>query len=187
MGKARDVAVIIASLRRESFTRKLAMAMMRIAPPSIALDIVEIRDLPMYDQDLETDVPAKEWVSFRERIKRCDAILFATPEYNRSVPGCLKNAVDVGSRPGGHGVFAGKPGAIVSVTPFGLGAFGANHHLRQALVYVDVLTMAQPEAYVSQAADLVDENFGITKESSREFLKKFLEAFAAWIELTRKR
>ena len=185
MGKARDVAVIIGSLRRESLTRKVAMAMMRLAPPSIALDIVEIRDLPMYDQDLETDVPPKEWVSFRERIKRCDAILFATPEYNRSVPGCLKNAVDVGSRPGGHGVFAGKPGAIVSVTPFGLGAFGANHHLRQALVYVDVLTMAQPEAYVSQAKELVDDNFVITKDSSRQFFDMFLGAFAAWIERTR--
>jgi chromate reductase, NAD(P)H dehydrogenase (quinone) len=182
-----DVAVLVGSLRKESLTRKVAMAMKGLAPPSLALEIVEIRELPMYDQDLETETPPRAWVDFRDRIKRADALLFATPEYNRSVPGCLKNAVDVGSRPPGNTVFNGKPGAIVSVTPFGLGAFGANHHLRQALVYVNVLTMAQPEAYIPQAGDLVDENFRITKDASREFFTKFLNAFAAWIELTRKK
>ena len=187
MVQPRDVAVIVGSLRRESLTRKVAMALKGIAPASLALDIVEIRDLPMYDQDLETDTPPREWVTFRERIKRCDALLFVTPEYNRSVPGCLKNAVDVGSRPSGKGVFSDKPGAVVSVTPYGLGAFGANHHLRQALVYVNVLTMAQPEAYVSQAGDLVDADFRITRDASREFLTTFLKAFAEWIERTRKR
>jgi chromate reductase, NAD(P)H dehydrogenase (quinone) len=182
-----DVAVLVGSLRKESLTRKVAMAMKGLAPPSLALEIVEIRELPMYDQDLETETPPRAWVDFRDRIKRADALLFATPEYNRSVPGCLKNAVDVGSRPPGNTVFNGKPGAIVSVTPYGLGAFGANHHLRQALVYVNVLTMAQPEAYIPQAGDLVDENFRITKDASREFFTKFLNAFAAWIELTRKK
>lgn len=182
-----DVAVLVGSLRKESVTRKVAMALKGLAPPSLALEIVEIRDLPMYDQDLETGTPPRAWVEFRERIRRADALLFATPEYNRSIPGCLKNAVDVGSRPPGNTVFNGKPGAVVSVTPYGLGAFGANHHLRQALVYVNVLTMAQPEAYISQASELVDENFRITKDSSRQFLTTFLDAFAAWIELTRKR
>lgn len=186
MEKARDVAVLVGSLRKESLTRKVALAMKKMAPPSLALEIVEIRDLQMYNADLETETPPREWVAFRERIKRCDAVLFATPEYNRSVPGCLKNAVDVGSRPAGQGVFDGKPGAIVSVTPYGLGAFGANHHLRQALVYVNVLTMAQPEAYVSQAGELVDAEFNLTKESSRKFFGSFLAAFAAWIEVTRK-
>src|SRR5450432_2079610 len=187
MEKARDVAMLVGSLRKESFTRKLAMAMTRIAPTSLKLDLVEIRDLQMYDEDLETERPPREWVTFRERIKVCDAVLFATPEYNRSVPGCLKNAVDVGSRPGGHGVFGGKPGAIVSVTPYGLGAFGANHHLRQALVYVNVPTMAQPEAYVSQAGELTDADFNFTKDETRDFLTTFLKAFAEWIETTRKR
>jgi chromate reductase len=184
MEKARDVAVLVGSLRKESLTRKVVMAMKKIAPASLSLDIVEIRDLQMYDQDLETDAPPKAWVTFRERIMRADAVLFATPEYNRSVPGCLKNAVDVGSRPSGHGVFGGKPGAIVSVTPYGLGAFGANHHLRQALVYVNVPTMAQPEAYVSQAGELTDADFNFTKSSSKEFFATFLTAFAAWIEAT---
>lgn len=182
MERVRDVAVLVGSLRKESVTRKVALAMKGLAPPSLALDIVEIRDLPMYDEDLETETPPREWVNFRERIRRADALLFATPEYNRSVPGCLKNSVDVGSRPGGHGVFSGKPGAIVSVTPYGLGAFGANHHLRQALVYVNVLTMAQPEAYVSQAGDLVDADNHITRESSKMFLVSFLNAFAAWVD-----
>jgi chromate reductase, NAD(P)H dehydrogenase (quinone) len=183
--RAMDVAVLVGSLRKESLTRKIALAMKGMAPPPLALDIVEIRDLQMYDQDLETGTPPREWVVFRDRIRRADALLFATPEYNRSIPGCLKNAVDVGSRPSGKSVFNGKPGAVVSVTPYGLGAFGANHHLRQALVYVNVLTMAQPEAYISQARELVDENFRITKEASREFFTKFLSAFAAWIDQTR--
>lgn len=184
MGKARDVVVLVGSLRKESLTRKIAMAIKEIAPPSLALEIVEIRDLHMYNEDLETDSPPREWVAFRERIKRCDAVLFATPEYNRSVPACLKNAVDVGSRPGGRGVFDGKPGAVVSVTPYKLGAFGANHHLRQALVYVNVLTMGQPEAYVSLARDLVDANGSFVREESRKFFGDFLDAFAKWIETT---
>ncbi len=183
MGKARDVVVLVGSLRKESLTRKIAMAMKKVAPASLSLEIVEIRDLQMYDSDLETDSPPKEWTTFRERVTRSDAILFATPEYNRSVPGCLKNAVDVGSRPSGHGVFAGKPGAIVSVTPYKLGAFGANHHLRQALVYVDVLTMAQPEAYISLAGELVDAELDFVKEDSEKFFADFLAAFAKWIEL----
>ncbi len=187
MEKARDVAVLVGSLRKESLTRKVALAMKKIAPATLALDILEIRDLQMYDQDLETDSPPKEWVTFRERIKRADALLFATPEYNRSVPGCLKNAVDVGSRPGGHGVFSGKPGAIVSVTPYGLGGFGANHHLRQALVYVNVLAMAQPEAYVSQAGELLDAELNFTKDASKTFFANFLKAFSEWIEATAKR
>jgi chromate reductase len=187
VNRAVDVAVLVGSLRKESVTRKIALALKGMAPSPLVLDIVEIRDLQMYDQDLETETPPREWVVFRDRIRRADALLFATPEYNRSIPGCLKNAVDVGSRPPGNTVFNGKPGAVVSVTPYGLGAFGANHHLRQALVYVNVLTMAQPEAYISQAGELVDANFRITKEATRDFLATFLSAFASWIELTRKK
>ncbi|MEP7067344.1 MAG: NAD(P)H-dependent oxidoreductase [Gemmatimonadota bacterium] len=185
MAGVRDVAVLVGSLRKESVTRKIVLAMKGIAPPSLALDIIEIGNLAMYNQDLETEMPPREWVDFRNRISRADALLFATPEYNRSIPGCLKNAVDVGSRPPGNSVFNGKPGAIVSVTPYGLGAFGANHHLRQALVYVNVLAMAQPEAYVSQAGELVDADYRITKEESKRFFMNFLTAFAAWIEKTR--
>ena len=141
----------------------------------------------MYDQDLETETPPREWVEFRERIRRADALLFATPEYNDRFQGAsrMRWTSDPGRR--GRVCSTQSPAPIVSVTPYGLGAFGANHHLRQALVYVNVLTMAQPEAYMSQAGELVDAEFRITKDESRQFFTTFLNAFAAWIELTRKK
>ena len=146
VNRAVDVAVLVGSLRKESLTRKIALAMKAMAPPSLALEIVEIRDLQMYDQDLVTEMPPREWVVFRERIRRAGALLFATPEYNRSIPGCLKNAVDVGSRLPGNSVFNAKHGAGVSVTQYGLGTLRANHHLRQAFLFVFFLKMTQPKA-----------------------------------------
>jgi chromate reductase, NAD(P)H dehydrogenase (quinone) len=186
MAVVRDVAVLVGSLRKESFTRKLVNAMERIAPPSLALEIVELRDLPLYDQDLETGAPPAAWSAFRARIRRADAVLFATPEYNRSVPGCLKNAIDVGSRPSGSSAWNAKPAAVVSVSPGALGAFGANHHLRQSLVFLNMPALQQPEAYVGAVADLVDTEGNITKEATRTFLERFLGTFAQWIETTRK-
>ncbi len=183
MPSPRDVAVLVGSLRKESFTRKIALALAELAPPALRLSIVEIRDLPLYDQDLDAAPPAP-WTAFRERIRAADAVLFATPEYNRSVPGVLKNAVDVGSRPYGKSAWAGKPAAIVSVTPGALGAFGANHHLRQSLVFLDMPAMPQPEAYVAGVANLLDAGGKLANEGTRDFLRKFLEAFAAWIERT---
>ena len=121
---------------------------------------------------------------FRDRIRRADAVLFVTPEYNRSVPGVLKNAIDVGSRPYGKSAWQGKPGAVISVSPSAIGGFGANHHLRQSLVFLDVMPMQQPEAYVGNAATLFDEKGKLKNESTREFLKGFIDAFAAWIERT---
>src|SRR3569832_1368221 len=163
MAETRDVAVLEGSLRKGSITRKDAEALGELATETLKLRFMEIGDLPLYDQDAEDAGAPAQWVRFRDEVRGADAVLFATPEYNRSVPGCLKNAVDVGSRPSGNNVFNGKPGAVVSVTPYGLGAFGANHHLRQALVYVNVLAMAQPEAYVSRASELVDADYNITK------------------------
>jgi chromate reductase len=148
----RDVAVIVGSLRKGSLNRLAARALATLAPAGLALEEVEIRALPLYDQDLETDAPPAAWTAFRDRVRRCDAVLFVTPEYNRSVPGALKNALDVGSRPYGRSAWAGKPAAIVSVSPGALGAFGANHHLRQSLVFLDMPAMQQPEAYVGGAA-----------------------------------
>jgi chromate reductase len=115
-------------------------------------------------------------------VRAADALLFVTPEYNRSVPGFLKNAIDVGSRPYGKSVWTGKPGAIVSVSPGALGAFGANHHLRQSLVFLDVPAMQQPEAYIGGAAAMFDEAGTLTNETTKAFLTKFMTAFAAWIE-----
>jgi chromate reductase len=181
MSERRDVAVLVGSLRRESLTRKVARQLMALAPESLALEIVEIRDLPLYDQDLEERPPAP-WVAFRQRVARADAVLFATPEYNRSVPGALKNAIDVGSRPYGKSAWAGKPGAVISVSPGAIGGFGANHHLRQSLVFLDVPAMQMPEAYIGRAAELLDEAGALKDERTREFLRKFMQSYAAWVE-----
>ncbi len=177
----RDVAVIVGSLRKESFNRKTANALADLAPAALKLQIVEIRDLALYDEDIEVQAPAS-WIAFRERIRRADALLFVTPEYNRGIPGGLKNAIDVGSRPYGKSAWAGKPGAVVSVSPGAIGAFGANHHLRQSLVFLDVPVLQQPEAYIGGANKLFDAEGKLVSDATRDFLKKFLDAFAAWIE-----
>jgi chromate reductase len=175
-----DVAVFVGSLRKEAFSRKVAKALVALAPPSVRLSIVEIGQLPLYNQDDESKPPAA-WVAFRERVRAADAVLFVTPEYNRSVPAALKNALDVGSRPYGHSAWEGKPGAVVSVSPGALGGFGANHHLRQSLVFLNVPAMPQPEAYIGGAADLFDAGGALVKEDSRELLRKFMLAFESWV------
>jgi chromate reductase len=184
MAVERDVAVLVGSLRKESYTRKIALAIAGLAPPTLRLEIVEIRDLPLYDQDLDAH-PPPAWTAFRKRLAAADAILFATPEYNRSIPGVLKNAVDVGSRPYGAGALNGKPAAVVSVSPGVLGAFGANHHLRQSLVFLGMPTMPQPEAYLGNAASLLDAQGHLANDTTRDFLRRFVEAFASWIEKNR--
>jgi len=178
---ARNVAVIVGSLRKESFSRKIALALAPLAAPALNLQIVEIGGLPFYNEDVEAAAPAA-WTQFREAVKAGDAVLFVTPEYNRSVPGVLKNAIDVGSRPYGHSCWSGKPAAIVSNSPGAIGGFGANHHLRQSLVFLDMPAMQQPEAYLSGANKLLDADGKIAVDATREFLAKFLQTFAAWIE-----
>jgi chromate reductase len=187
MSTQRTVAVVVGSLRKDSFTRKVALALAALAPPSLKLEIVEIGDLPPYNQDDEGAHIPPAWGKFRQQVKAADAVLFATPEYNRSVPGVLKNAIDVGSRPYGQSVWDGKPGAVISVSPGAIGAFGANHHLRQSLVFLNVPTMQQPEAYVGGAATLFDTDGKIANDATRDFLQKFMQAFAAWIETNLKR
>jgi chromate reductase len=181
---ARDVAVLVGSLRKGSYNRMMAHALAAVAPPSLALEIVEIRDLPLYDADLDVAPPPEPWSRFRERIRRADAVLFVTPEYNRSVPGGLKNAIDVGSRPYGKSAFEKKPAAVVSVSPGAIGGFGANHHLRQMLVFLDMPALQMPEAYIGGAANLFDAEGKLTNESTRGFATRIMAAFAAWIEQT---
>jgi chromate reductase len=181
MNNTHNVAVLVGSLRKESFSRKMAKAMIALAPPSLKMEIVEIGNLALYNQDEDTNPPAP-WAAFRQRIKQADALLFVTPEYNRSVPGVLKNAIDVGSRPYGQSSWAGKPGGVVSVSPGALGAFGANHALRQSLVFLNVPAMQQPEAYIANAAKMFDDAGNLTDASTREFLHKFIAAFERWVQ-----
>lgn len=176
-----SVAVLVGSLRKGSFNRKIANALVGLAPANLKLEIIEIGDLPLYNPDLDEETPPAAWAAFRDKVRGFDAILFVTPEYNRSVPGALKNALDVGSRPYGKSVWSGKPGAVVSVSPGALGAFGANHHLRQSLVFLDVPTLQQPEAYIGHVANLLDENGKLTDEDTKKFLSTFLVRFADWI------
>jgi chromate reductase len=177
----RTVAVFVGSLRKESFNRKLAKALIAMAPTTLKLEIVEIGQLPLYNADYEAD-PPQAVREFKQRLESFDAVLFVTPEYNRSVPGALKNAIDVGSRPYGKSSWGGKPGAIISVSPGAIGAFGANHALRQSLVFLNVPAMQQPEAYIGNAASLFDDKGALINDSTREFLQKFLQAFVQWIE-----
>ncbi len=176
-----NVAVLVGSLRKASLNRKLAHALIGLAPEGVALKIVEIGDIPLYDEDLDADPPAA-WTAFRGRILAADAVLFVTPEYNRSVPGCLKNAIDVGSRPAGQSVWSGKPGAVISLSPGALGGFGANHHLRQSMVFLNVSMMQQPEAYIGGAGGLFDDQGALIKPDNEAFLIRFLAAFTTWIE-----
>ena len=176
---ALTIAVFVGSLRKDSFTRKVATAIGALSP-KLELEYIDISRIALFDQDLEATPPA-EWVELRDAVRPCDGLLFATPEYNRSVPGVLKNAIDVGSRPYGHSVFSGKPGAVVSVSPGAIGGFGANHHLRQVLAYLDVPCLGQPEMYVNNVTKAFDDA-GKPTASTTELLTKFGAAFTAWVE-----
>ena len=178
----RTIAVFVGSLRGESYSRKMAKALIALAPESLKIEIVEIGGLPLYNQDLDDGhIPPAAWTEFRARVRKFDGVLFVTPEYNRSVPGVLKNAIDVGSRPYGKSVWDGKPGAVVSVSPGAISGFGANHHLRQSLVFLNVPAMQQPEAYIGNAATLFDENGRLSNDSTREFAASFMRSFAEWV------
>jgi chromate reductase, NAD(P)H dehydrogenase (quinone) len=180
---ALKIAVFVGSLRKESINRKMAKALIALAPASLKMEIIEIGGLPLYNQDPDDEGrPLSSWVAFREQVKTFDGLLFVTPEYNRSVPAVMKNAIDVGSRPYGQSVWGGKPAAVMSVSPGTIGGFGANHHLRQSFVFLDVPVMQQPEAYIGGAGQLFDARGDLTNPSTREFLVKFLGAFAVWVE-----
>ena len=180
-----NVCVLVGSLRKASFNGMLAKALISLAPSSMKLETVDIGQLPFYNEDLEIDAAPAPWIEFRRRVKAADAVLFVTPEYNRSVPAALKNALDVGSRPYGGSVWDRKPGAIVSGSPGAVGAFGANHHLRQSLVFLNVPTMQQPEAYIGRVDKLFDEHGKLTGDGSRKFLQDFMQVFANWVETIR--
>lgn len=174
------VAVVIGSLRKNGFSLRLGEALQKLAPATLKLDIVTLHGLSFYNQDLEAQAPA-DWTAFRDSIKSADAVLFVTPEYNRSIPGVLKNAIDVGSRPYGQSAFDKKPAGVVSNSPGAIGAFGANHHLRQCLTFLNMPVLQQPEAYVGGVGDAFNEQGDLVKDSLREFLQKYIDAFAVWV------
>lgn len=181
MSQIYSIAVVVGSLRKDSINRKIAQALVTLAPPSLKLHILEIGELALYNEDIDTPThtpPA--YAAFRLQLNAADGVLFVTPEYNRSVPGVLKNAIDVGSRPYGQSAWSGKPGAVLSASPGAIGGFGANHHLRQSLVFLDVPCMQQPEAYLGNAGTFFDES-GTLSEKTRPFLQTFIDAYAAWV------
>ena len=180
MSKSFEVAVLVGSLRKGSVNRKVAHALVELAPSSLKFKFVEVGGLAFYNEDEDANPPAA-WNRFRAEIKAADAVLFVTPEYNRSVPATLKNALDVGSRPYGQSVWNAKPGAIVTASPSGIGGFGANHHLRQSLVFLNVPAMQQPEAYIGQADKLFDADGKLVNDGTRKFLQTFMQAFADWV------
>lgn len=178
------IGFFVGSLRKDSFTKAVAHAAAGQLPEDFEARLIDISDLPLYNQDLDDEGnPPAAWERFRAEVKPLDGFVFATPEYNRSVPAVLKNALDVGSRPYGQSIWDGKPGAIISVTPGSLGAFGANHHLRQSMTFLNVPLLQQPEMYISGAAELLDENGNVSNPDSLAFLKSFADAFAGWVNL----
>lgn len=176
----KKIAVIVGSLRKESYNKKLALEAIKMQPDSLEMEIVEIGQLVHYNEDLDVNPPA-EWVEFRKKIKEADGYLFFTPEYNRSISGVLKNAIDIASRPYGQNNWYGKPGAVVSSSISALGGEAANHVFRQPMVFVNVYMMQQPEAYIGNTTTLFNENNEIANPDTRKFLNDWLKSFETWV------
>lgn len=176
------IGVFVGSLRKGSYCRSIVDFVSSLAPENCEMRVIDLAGLPMYNQDLDDEGnPPEAWTKFRAEVKPLDGCLFVTPEYNRSVPAVLKNALDVGSRPYGKSVWNGKAGGVISVSPGSLGAFGANHHLRQSMVFLNILTLQQPEAYIGNVTALLNEKGRVADESAKEFLKQYMDAFIKWV------
>jgi chromate reductase len=174
---AKNIALLVGSLRKESYSKKIAKVLASLFPEDCNVSFVEIADLPLYNQDYDDEARVPEsYTGFRNTMSSIDAVLFVTPEYNRSVPAVLKNALDVGSRPYGKSIWDGKPAAIVSVSPSGIGAFGANHHLRQSLVFLNMPTVQQPEAYIGHVNDILNEDGEVADSGTLKFLHSVADA-----------
>lgn len=184
MTKLPRIGMILGSLQANGITRKVAHAVQHLVGDRLALGIVEISDLPLYNPERDSEGVA-EWETFRQAVAPLDGILFLTPEYNRSIPAALKNAIDVGSRPYGASVWAKKPAGIISQSPGSIGGFGANHHLRQCLVFLDMPALQQPEMYLGHAAALFDDAGTLVEGPGKDVLKGFANAFVAWVHRNR--
>src|ERR1700730_17920760 len=175
MANPYNVVVIVGSLRKESYTLKIANALTKLAPDTLKLDVTTLHDISFFNQDLEATPPA-DWLAFREKLQKSNGVLFVTPEYNRSIPGVLKNAIDVGSRPYGKSSFLGKPVGIVSNSPGPLGGVNAAKHLQQILPGIAGSIMGQPEIYLNGIGDAFDASGEVTKEPLKEVLKQYIDA-----------
>jgi chromate reductase len=180
---AHNIAILVGSLREASLNRKVARSICALRGDNLDCKMIEIGDLPLYNQDLDSN-PPEQWVRFRQEVGAAEGVLFVSPEYNRGIPGVLKNAIDVGSRPYGQSVFDKKPAAIVTVSPGAIGGFGANHQIRQAAVFLNMPIMAQPEAYLGHVTDDSFDADGKLKEGPlKELVTNLAHAFAGWVEM----
>ncbi len=174
------IGIFVGSLRQASFNRKVAMTLIQLAPTSVEMEMIEIGQLPFFNEDKEA-TPPQEWIDFRQKLKSLDGFILVTPEYNRSVPAALKNALDVGSRPYGQNLWNGKPCAVISASIGAIGGFGANHHLRQSLVFLNAPCLQQPEVYLSYVNKLFDEKGQLINNDTRDFLSQFIEIYVNWV------
>ena len=181
MVSKKRVGILVGSLRRESFSKKVAQYLAALLEEQFEVNFLHMASLTMYNEDMdnENDMP-QEWQQFRQSIKALDAVLFVTPEYNRSMPAVLKNAIDVASRPHASNAWSGKPGAVISISPGMIGGFAANHHLRQSAACLNIYMMQQPEAYIGSIAGSVAAD-GVFEKRTQDFLRKFVDAFIDWI------
>jgi chromate reductase len=177
------IAIIVGSLRKDSLNRKVARSICGLRGDNLQCSMLEIGGLPLYNQDLDTD-PPEQWTRFRDEVAAADGVLFCSPEYNRGVPGVLKNAIDVGSRPYGQNVFDKKPAAIVTASPGSIGGFGSNHQIRQACVFLNMPVMQQPEAYLGHVTDDSFDESGCLKEGPlKDLVTTLAHAFHDWVEM----
>lgn len=174
-----QIAVIVGSLRQDSFNRKLANAVVKLSPPGFSFKQIRIDDLPLYNQDDDSN-PAEPVKRLKADISAAHGLLFVTPEYNRSIPGVLKNAIDHASRPYGQSAWAGKPAGVLGVSVGAIGTAMAQQHLRNILAYLDVPTLGQPEAFIQMKEGLLDAN-GDIGAGSRQFLQNWMDRYITWV------
>jgi len=180
---AYKIAIIVGSLREASINRKVARSICGLRGDNLNCSMIEIGDLPLYNQDYDAN-PPEQYVRFREQVAAADGVLFVSPEYNRGIPGVLKNAIDIGSRPYGQSVFDKKPAAIVTASPGSIGGFGANHQIRQACVFLNMPVMQQPEAYLGHVSDDSFDERGCLKEGPlKDLITKLAESFHDWVDM----
>jgi len=180
---SKSIGFIIGSLRKASWSKKIGNAVLSMAPQGFIFKIIPLDELPIYNQDFDDHGPVPEaYVKFRNEVSTLDGVIFITPEYNRSVPAVLKNALDVASRPYGKSVWNGKPAAVFSNSPGSISGFGANHHLRQSLVFLNMPTMQQPEVYIAKVHELFEDNGNIKEGGTKEFIQQAVDAYIKWFK-----